>query len=235
MATTWVHRLQGRGLGWYASLASRTARYQTVGAEYFEPTSTDQSRIIAAWHGLTMMMTGYLAAHRDPSRFVLIVPDDPRGVVLSQWARGWGAETFAISMQEDSFVAARRLLALIRKLRPRTDRPQAGAKAPLGKYLYVNPDGPDGPSHRPKDGVLFIARKAGTPIVPTAAYTATAFRIPRWDRYVVPLPYSRIAVAAGEPYVVPPRGSLDRAREELRERLNDVERRAEALYRAGGS
>ena len=230
-----VHRTQGRVLGWYAGLASRTARFQTAGAEHFEPSSIDESQIIAAWHGLTMMMTGYLAAHQDPSRFVLVVPDDRRGVVLSQWARGWGAEPFAISMQADSFVAARRLLALIRKIRPRAVRARAGVAAPLVKHLYLNPDGPDGPSHRPKDGVLFIARKSGAPIVPAAAYTATAFRVPRWDKYVIPFPFSRITVVAGEPFVVPARGSLDDARAGLRDRLNDVERRAKALYRAGSA
>jgi len=224
MGSASANRLQGRWLGWYAGLASGTARYKIVGAEHFGPASTDRPRIIAAWHGLTMMMTGYLRAQQDPSRFVLIVPDDPRGVVLGEWARSWGAETFAISMQEDSLMAARRLLTLIRRLRPDKDRPEAGANSPLVKHLYVNPDGPDGPSHRPKDGVLFIARKSSAPIVPVAAYTATAFRIPRWDRYVVPLPYSRIAVAAGEPLVVPSRGSLDQIREELRVPAREMRR-----------
>ena len=180
-----------------------------------------------------MMLTAYLGSHHDPRRFVLIVPDDSRGVVLSEWARRWGAEAFTVSMHSDSLVAARRLLALIRKIRPREAKPGGPADPPLVKNLFVNPDGPDGPSHEPKEGVLFIARKSGAPIVPTAAFTATAFRVPRWDHYVVPLPFSRIAVAAGEPLVIPPRESLDRARAELRERLNQVERRAEHLYRTG--
>jgi hypothetical protein len=121
-------------------------------------------------------------------------------------------------MEADSMVAARRLLALIRQMKQ-------------GKNLYLNPDGPDGPSHEPKQGVVFIARKARALIVPAAAYTATGFRIPRWDRYVVPLPFSRIAVVLGEPLEVPPEADLEGARVMLRERLDAVEWAAEDLHR----
>jgi hypothetical protein len=117
-------------------------------------------------------------------------------------------------------VAARRLLELIRQMKQ-------------GKHLYLNPDGPDGPSHEPKRGVVFIARKTGALIVPAATFTATGFRIPRWDRYVVPLPFSRISLVLEEPLEVPPEADLEGARVMLRERLNEVERAAEEMYRAG--
>jgi hypothetical protein len=131
------------------------------------------------------------------------------------------ATPFAISMDADSMVAARRLLALIRHMKQ-------------GRSLYLNPDGPDGPSHEPKRGVIFIARKAGALIVPAGAFTATGFRIPRWDRYVVPFPFSCITVVLGEALEVPPQADLEQARVALQERLNDVERVAEERYRSGG-
>jgi hypothetical protein len=79
--------------------------------------------------------------------------------------------------------------------------------------------------------VVFIARKAGALIVPAAAYTATGFRIPRWDRYVVPFPFSRITVVLGEPLDMSPEADLEGAQVVLRERLNAIERAAEELYR----
>jgi len=179
-----------------------------------------QPLVIAAWHGMTMMLCGYIAAQEDPSRYVLVVPDDPRGAVLSVWAQKLGAMPFPISMEANSMVAARRLLALIRQMRE-------------GSNLYLNPDGPDGPSHEPKEGVVFIARKARALIVPAGAFTATGFRLRRWDRYVVPFPFSHIAVVLGEPMAVPPEADLDSARARLRERLNEAEQAAEELYRRG--
>ena len=235
MSTTLLNRLLGAGLASYAHLTSRTARFQVLGADRLGPDPMGRSRIVAAWHGMTMMMTSYLGVHDDPGRYVLIVPDDPRGEALSSWARQWGAETFTVSMEAESFVAARRLLALIRKIRPSARRHEASANAPRAKDLYLNPDGPDGPSHEPKDGVIFIARKTGAPIVPAGAFTATCYRVPRWDRYVLPFPYSRIAVVAGEPLVVHRHANLEDARAELRARLNDAELQAERLYRTGGA
>ena len=214
-----LYRLQGWGLSTYAGLVWRTARYRVEGQEHVDRAhASGRPLIIAAWHGMTMMLTGYIAAQEDLSQYVLVVPDDPRGAVLSIWARRLGATPFAISMKVDSMVAARRLLALIRQMKE-------------GKSLYLNPDGPDGPSHKPKEGVVFIARKAGALIVPAGAFTATGVRLPRWDRYAVPFPFSRITVVLGEPLEVRPESDPDQMRAIVQERLNEVEKAAEALYR----
>jgi len=214
-------RLQGWGLSSYAMLVRRTTRYQVEGQEHLRRVhGAGGPVVVAAWHGMGMMLAGYLYAQGDPSRYTVVVPDDPQGEVLSAWVRRWGAAPFTISMKADSMVAARRLLSLIREMK-------------RGKSLYLNPDGPYGPTHEPKKGVVFIARKAGALIVPAGAYTATGFRIPRWDRYLVPFPFSRITVVLGEPMEVSPSTDLEGARAALRERLNEVERAAEELYRAG--
>lgn len=213
-----LHLIQGWGLATYAGLLARTARYHVT--EYV-PLSRIQAigrpLILAAWHGMTMMVTSYLAATQDLDRYMLIVPDDPRGAVLSVWGHRLGVGSFPISMNADSMVAARRLLALIRQMRQ-------------GRVLYLNPDGPYGPSHEPKRGVVYIARKAGATIIPTASFTATGVRIPRWDRYTVPFPFSRISVVFGEPLEIPPDADPEHARALVRQRLNDVEQAAEDLY-----
>jgi lysophospholipid acyltransferase (LPLAT)-like uncharacterized protein len=81
--------------------------------------------------------------------------------------------------------------------------------------------------------VAFIARKSGALIIPTGAFTAAAYRVPRWDRYVVPFPFSRIAIVFGEPLEIAPKADPEQSRGEIRERLNEAERAVEELYRAG--
>jgi hypothetical protein len=220
METRLSYHLQGWGLYVYAGLVRHTARYQVRGQRHINRArAAGRPFIFAAWHGMTMMLTGYLAARGDLSQYVLVVPDDSRGAILSVWARRLGGNPFAISMEAESMVAARRLLVLIRHMRQ-------------GKRLYLNPDGPDGPSHEPKSGVVFIARKAGAAIIPAGAYTATGYRVPRWDRYVVPFPCSRIAVVLGEPLEVSLELDVEQTRAMVRDRLNEVERAAEELYHA---
>jgi lysophospholipid acyltransferase (LPLAT)-like uncharacterized protein len=167
---------------------------------------------------MTMMLTSYLAATQDIDRYLLIVPDDPRGATLSVWGQRLGIDSFPISMNADSMVAARRLLELIRQIRQ-------------GRILYINPDGPYGPSHEPKKGVVYIARKAGATIIPSASFTSLGLRIPRWDRYTIPFLFSRISVVFGEPLDISREADPERARALVRQRLNDVEQAAEDLYR----
>jgi lysophospholipid acyltransferase (LPLAT)-like uncharacterized protein len=157
-------RFQGWGLSTYAGLVWRTARYQIEGQEYVGQVHTaGRPLIIAAWHGMTMMLGGYVAAQDDPAQYVMIAPDDSRGAVLIAWARRLGATPFTISMEANSMVAARRLLALIRQMKQ-------------GKSLVLNPDGPGGPSHEPKGGVAFIARKARALIVPAQPHHRRLWR-----------------------------------------------------------
>lgn len=215
-------RIQGYGLATYAQLVWRTARYYAVGVENLERAqAAGRSFIITSWHGMTMMMTGYLytVLKVDPDQYRMVVPDDVRGEVLNVWADRMGAQTFTISMEEDSMVAARRLLELIRQIKE-------------GKRLYLNPDGPDGPTHEPKSGVVFMARKSGALILPSAAYATPAYRVPRWDHYTVPLPFSRITVVLGEPMAVERTTDLEEARLQLKDRLNRAEKQVEALHRS---
>lgn len=221
MKITAFHRFQGWGLSTYARLVWRTAHYQVEGQEHVNQVHTAGSPlIIAAWHGMTMMLTGHIVAAEDPSQYVIIVPEDSRGATLSVWVRRMRATPFHISMKSESLVAARRLLALIRQMKQ-------------GKNLYVNPDGPYGPSREPKFGVAFIARKAGALIVPAGAFTATRLDIPRWDHYTVPFPFSRISVFLGEPLEVPPQVDLEQAQVMIQQELNKAEQSAKEMYYAG--
>ena len=96
--------------------------------------------------------------------------------------------------------------------------------------LLMNPDGPYGPARIPKEGLYWIARKTGARIVAVGAFTATSYRLPRWDRYMLPLPFSRIGVCYGSPLEVhgdePPIEALSR----IREAIDAAQLAARALY-----
>lgn len=61
-------------------------------------------------------------------------------------------------------------------------------------------DGPRGPLHEVKPGARAAARLAGARLVPLAAAASRARVLRRtWDRFEVPLPFSRVAVVLGAP------------------------------------
>ena len=62
-------------------------------------------------------------------------------------------------------------------------------------------DGPRGPIHVPKAGVLQLAQKTQSKIIPVSAKANNKFVFSKaWDRYELPKPFSKITIVFGEPY-----------------------------------
>lgn len=66
----------------------------------------------------------------------------------------------------------------------------------------ITPDGPRGPRFQFKPGAVLLAQMSGRPMLPMA-YAATHAWLVKWDRFVLPWPFARIAIAIGEPRYVP--------------------------------
>jgi lysophospholipid acyltransferase (LPLAT)-like uncharacterized protein len=71
-------------------------------------------------------------------------------------------------------------------------------------HLAITPDGPRGPRRQVQMGVVFLASHAGLPIVPIGIGFSHVWRAKSWDRFAVPLPFSRVHAVVGKPLVVPP-------------------------------
>jgi lysophospholipid acyltransferase (LPLAT)-like uncharacterized protein len=100
-----------------------------------------------------------------------------------------------------------------------------------GYDLAVVPDGPRGPRYVVKRGIIHLGKATGAPIIPVT-YAATRRRqLRNWDRFIIPLPFSRIVYIVGEPLQVPHDLSDERAealRLELESRLNAITTAADA-------
>lgn len=68
-----------------------------------------------------------------------------------------------------------------------------------GGAVGIAVDGPKGPFGEIRDGVAQLARLTGFPVVPLRAEPSRALRLRTWDRTVVPLPGTRVAMRAGPP------------------------------------
>ncbi|TLZ54826.1 MAG: hypothetical protein E6K22_04510 [Gammaproteobacteria bacterium] len=66
----------------------------------------------------------------------------------------------------------------------------------------ITPDGPRGPPFEFKLGALLLSQMSGRPILPMA-YAASRAWLVKWDKFVIPVPFSRIAIAIGPPFYVP--------------------------------
>ena len=104
-----------------------------------------------------------------------------------------------------------------------------------GASTATAPDGPRGPSQVAQPGTVMLAKLSGAPIVPLAYAASRCWRLRSWDRLVVPKPFSRVVVTAGEPIEVPGKLSHDElaaATAELERRLNELVEQAETALGA---
>jgi hypothetical protein len=142
--------------------------------------------VIAAWHDSLALLP--LALLHLPERF------HPR--VLLSWHRdaemgAQAAKRFGITFIRGSSTRGR--IGAIRGL---------VAAYASGDDVVVIPDGPRGPRHVAKAGVVQLAHATGAAVVPVAVRAAPARRLRSWDRLEIPLPFARAVIRVGMPLVV---------------------------------
>jgi len=90
--------------------------------------------------------------------------------------------------------------------------------AERGYDLAITPDGPRGPCYEVQDGVMSLAQITGLPIIPFSYYLHWKLRPRTWDRFQIPLPFSRCEMILEKALYVP-REASDPERAALRLQL----------------
>lgn len=97
----------------------------------------------------------------------------------------------------------------------------------------ITVDGPRGPRHVAKPGAVILALRSGAPVVPLRVFMKHSKRFASWDRFQLPLPFTRVHMSWGEPYQVEAgdlsEESMDRERDRLETRLKAL-RPPEGFY-----
>ena len=168
--------------------------------------------IFAIWHNrlaLSMPIHRFLDSHHGRDRLAALVSASRDGGMLARTLEHFGVQPVRGS-------SSRRGPQALLELTSWAER---------GYDLAITPDGPRGPCYAVQEGVISLAQITGLPIVPTGVRTGWKFSLGSWDRFQVPLPFSRADVCFG-PVLRVPREANDEQREQLRQEL---ERRLKAV------
>ncbi|MBC2594716.1 lysophospholipid acyltransferase family protein [Ruficoccus amylovorans] len=65
-----------------------------------------------------------------------------------------------------------------------------------GEDVGITPDGPRGPCYSVQKGALMAAKMARTPVTLIAMNPSRAWRLKSWDRFYIPVPFTRVEVKA---------------------------------------
>ncbi len=98
----------------------------------------------------------------------------------------------------------------------------------------ITPDGPRGPPWTFKPGAILLAQLSQRPILPMA-YAASHAWMVKWDRFVIPMPFARVAIVIGEPVYVAKgldAAGLERWQREMERTLKTLFGEARALLAA---
>jgi lysophospholipid acyltransferase (LPLAT)-like uncharacterized protein len=168
-----------------ARCIARTLRFQVVGEEEALriPAETGTGMILVTWHGRTFLPINWFRKRGYWS----MISTSRDGEYQTRIFQRFGFNTVRGSSSARGAVQATLTMAK-----------HVGA----GAVLAFTPDGPRGPSGRCQPGAIFLARKSGCPIVPIGASAWPRKLVNSWDRYLVPMPFSRAAIVYGKPIYV---------------------------------
>ncbi|NIR33344.1 MAG: lysophospholipid acyltransferase family protein [Desulfuromonadales bacterium] len=165
---------------WIIRALRLTIRAEFVGEEI--PASfwkRSEPVILAFWHDqLLLMVKGY----RGPGARILISASKD-GELIARTMEQFGQGAVRGSSSRGGKAAFREMMDL--------------ARQPFD--LVFTPDGPKGPRHEVKMGVVQLARLTGRPVIPMAFACSRGHRFSSWDRFLLPFPFSRGVYSFGEP------------------------------------
>lgn len=72
-----------------------------------------------------------------------------------------------------------------------------------GFDVCLTPDGPRGPRYVLQPGVIKLAESSRAPVVPVHVTFSSALRLKTWDRFVIPMPFSRVEITFAEAIHLP--------------------------------
>jgi lysophospholipid acyltransferase (LPLAT)-like uncharacterized protein len=170
--------------------------------------------LVATWH--QMIFPG-VAFFKD-RRAVIMVSRSKDGELIARVISRMGFRSVRGSSSKGGSEALHGLVEAIRD----------------GGQGAVMVDGPRGPAHEPKLGILVAAQRTGAPLIPLGCRASRALYGRNWDRTMLPLPFSTVVLSFGEPLTVPADATpeaVDGLRERLKAALNQAEAQAERHLR----
>jgi hypothetical protein len=185
----------GRMIGRYMMFTARTTRWTYVGKDIAEAVWAKGGPAIAAvWHSRLMLARHGWQMENGAQTIHPLISYSKDGDVLSIACDAVDAPPIRGSTNNSA----------------KGDKNKGGAAAmrdmlralKAGDAIYITPDGPRGPRMRMEAGLIALARHTGAPIICVAWGVKSRLMLKTWDRFVVPLPFSRGVYIWSGPFAI---------------------------------
>jgi len=224
VSSTPVQALIGGLLAGYMSLVKATTRWEVRGLDHAQPVWDSGNGVIGCvWHARILMTIAAWPKNVQPP--AILISRSREGDVVTRVARHHkvgvvrGSSRNKKKLKEKGGVSAFREMA----------RWVEG-----GGCMALTPDGPRGPRMRAGQGAVKLARATGAPLLGLGWSTSRAVIFKSWDRFMLPLPFSKGVIIWTEPVYIPKdadKAMLETARATLEARMIEANMQADHAVR----
>jgi len=171
-------RLALSPLGLLVRLWGRTLRFEIDAEERAVFETRDCPVAFVLWHNRLFLVAEWHRRYRGGRPVYCLVSASRDGAWLAAFFSLLGMRAVRGSSSQGGREAATALVGVLR----------------AGHDVGITPDGPRGPCYDFKPGALIVARQSRAPMLLLGGAFASAWRLGSWDRFYLPLPFSRVRV-----------------------------------------
>jgi len=193
-------KIEGRPARWLIALGFpilqlwvRTLRYEIDDRAGVVGKPADQNYIGALWHNRLLIFPFVLRRFFSNRHGAALISASRDGDLLADAITRFG---FDVVRGSSSRLGASAILQLTDVLAS-------------GRDVVITPDGPRGPAYELGPGIILLAQKSGSAVLPVNMEYSSCWRLKSWDRFILPRPFAKIRVIIGQPHRVRSTNTVD--------------------------
>jgi lysophospholipid acyltransferase (LPLAT)-like uncharacterized protein len=211
MNETRKYRIIGVVLYYILKILSFTLKIKIINKENIDFDA--KNYIIAFWHN-KLLLPSITAGGFMKKRAVLASPSKD-GELISVPLQKLGFEMIRGSSGQNSTSG---LLSLMKYLKK-------------GYNVGTPLDGPKGPLYIPKPGLLYLAQKTNTPVLPVGGgYKSKWIFSKTWDKFQVPKPFTTLVFILGKPIIIPKDDNIENYSDIIGKAITELDEKAHEYY-----
>ena len=193
-------KIEGRPARWLVAIGFRvlqlwvrTLRYEIDDRAGVVGKPADQNYIGALWHNRLLIFPFVLRRFFSNRHGAALISASRDGDLLADAITRFG---FDVVRGSSSRLGASAILQLADVLAS-------------GGDVVITPDGPRGPAYELGPGIILLAQKSGSAVLPVNMEYSSCWRLKSWDRFILPRPFAKICVIIGQPHRVRSTNTVD--------------------------
>ncbi len=193
---------------WVLKIFSKTFKFEL---EKSDKVAEDENYVYVFWHNKLLIASIFLDKLGNTA--VLASPSKD-GEIVSTVLEKYGYEVIRGSSDNQ---AVKGLVGLLKRIKS-------------GYNIGTPVDGPKGPIYEVKPGMLYLAQKSGTKVVPVGGAFSRKWVFEKaWDRFEFPKPFSKLVCVLGDPVEIEKGRNVEEYAKIIKVKIAQMDARAEKI------